>query len=84
MRCSCRACGTYMVQEEYGLQSGCKCPDCGNMCRDCMGSAREPMSKEELAGCFAFQTVGISAKDKDVDEAQNDENEAHVNWRKFL
>ncbi len=48
MRCSCRACGTYMVQVEYGLESGCKCPDCGNMCRDCMGSEQPPMSPMEL------------------------------------
>ena len=32
MRCSCRVCGTYMVQVEHGLQSGCKCPDCGTCC----------------------------------------------------
>ncbi len=44
MRCSCRACGTYMVQVEHGLESGCKCPECGCMCRDCMGSAAGPMS----------------------------------------
>ena len=37
-----------MVQVEYGLESGCKCPDCGNMCRDCMGSEQPPMSPMEL------------------------------------
>lgn len=35
MRCSCKACGTYMVQTERGLFSGCQCPECGNICRDC-------------------------------------------------
>lgn len=48
MRCSCRACGTYMVQVEHGLSSGCKCPDCGFECRDCMGSAQPPMEIGEL------------------------------------
>ena len=48
MRCSCRICGTYMVQREHGLASGCVCPDCGFACRDCMGSDRPPMSAEEL------------------------------------
>ena len=48
MRCSCRVCGTYMVQIERGLESGCKCPDCGNECHDCMGSAQPPMSVEQL------------------------------------
>lgn len=38
MRCSCKACGTYMVQTERGLFSGCQCPECGNICRDCMAA----------------------------------------------
>ncbi len=48
MRCSCRVCGTYMIQTERGLDSGCKCPDCGFECRDCMGSAQPPMNTDEL------------------------------------
>ena len=48
MRCSCRVCGVYMVQQEHGLESGCRCPDCGATCHDCMGSRQTPMSKEEL------------------------------------
>lgn len=48
MRCACRLCGTYMVQVERGLDSGCKCPECGFVCRDCMGSAQPPMSVEAL------------------------------------
>ncbi len=48
MRCSCKACGTYMIQREHGLSSGCVCPDCGFACRDCMGSDRPPMSADEL------------------------------------
>jgi len=37
-----------MVQVEHGLSSGCKCPDCGFECRDCMGSAQPPMEIGEL------------------------------------
>ncbi|HWQ58273.1 MAG TPA: hypothetical protein VN540_04565 [Clostridia bacterium] len=48
MRCSCKVCGTYMVQVEHGLKSGCVCPDCGYACRDCMGSDQPPMSADEL------------------------------------
>ena len=48
MRCACRVCGAYMVQVEEGLQSGCKCPECLSVCRDCMGSDQPPMSVEEL------------------------------------
>lgn len=48
MRCSCRVCGTYMVQVEHGLESGCRCPDCGFGCGDCMGSDQPPMSVMQL------------------------------------
>ena len=37
-----------MIQVEHGLFSGCKCPDCGAECHDCMGSKQPPMSVEEL------------------------------------
>ena len=48
MRCSCRVCSTYMVQSEKGLESGCRCPECGNECHDCMGSAQAPMDRDGL------------------------------------
>ena len=37
MRCSCRECGTYMVQAESD-HLGCVCPDCGKRCSDCLGT----------------------------------------------
>ena len=37
MRCSCKACGTYMVQAE-SAHLGCVCPDCGYRCNDCLGT----------------------------------------------
>ncbi len=37
MRCSCRLCGTYMIQADSSVL-GCVCPDCGNRCRDCLGT----------------------------------------------
>lgn len=48
MRCSCRACGAYMAQSERGLESGCRCPECLNVCNDCMGTAQKPLSAEDL------------------------------------
>ena len=64
MRCSCKACGTYMVQAESRLL-GCVCPDCGYRCNDCLGTdtvvsrdqigklARDPrFSPESLASSF--------------------------------
>ena len=57
MRCSCRVCGTYMVQMERGLESGCKGPDCGNEGHDCMGSAQPPMSVEQLRDRMEFMRL---------------------------
>lgn len=49
MRCSCKRCGTYMVQEERGLESRCICPECFNTCHACMGGTEGgPLSGEEL------------------------------------
>ena len=37
MRCSCKQCGTYMIQAESD-HLGCICPDCGYRCNDCLGT----------------------------------------------
>ena len=37
MRCSCKECGTYMIQAESD-HLGCVCPDCGYRCNDCLGT----------------------------------------------
>ena len=46
-----------MVQMERGLESGCKCPDFGNECHDCMGSAQPPMSVEQLRDRMEFMRL---------------------------
>ena len=48
MRCSCRACGTYMVQDEKGLFSRCVCPQCFCACSACMGTIGEPLDPQTL------------------------------------
>lgn len=48
MRCSCRVCGTYMVQDEKGLMSRCICPQCFSTCSACMGTIGEPLDREAL------------------------------------
>ena len=65
MRCSCSACGTYRVQAEYGLSSGCKCPDCGSICRDCMGSAQVPVTPGQLRALFLERKVSEEKDPKD-------------------
>lgn len=46
MRCSCKECGTYMVQAESD-HLGCVCPDCGYRCTDCLGT-NTVVSREAL------------------------------------
>lgn len=48
MRCSCPACGVYMVQHEQGLESGCVCPECFTKCSACMGTKQPPIAANEL------------------------------------
>ncbi len=84
MRCSCRTCGTYMVQEEYGLQSGCRCPDCGAMCRDCMGSAQEPLKKDELAAYFALGLFAAGGEQSESLEQETERENETGDWRKYL
>ena len=47
MRCSCKVCGTYMVQAE-SEHLGCVCPDCGYRCDDCLGTDTV-VSRDRLA-----------------------------------
>ena len=37
MRCSCKECGTYMIQAESDYL-GCVCPECGYRCKACLGT----------------------------------------------
>ena len=62
MRCSCRECGTYMVQAE-SEHLGCVCPECGNRCTDCLGTntvvSRERLT--ELAADPRFAPENLAA-----------------------
>lgn len=46
MRCGCPECGTYMIQAERGLVSGCVCPACGFLCRACMGHEQSVLNRD--------------------------------------
>ena len=49
MRCSCKVCGTYMVQREQGVQSGCVCPECFYTCSACISpEGGQPLSADQL------------------------------------
>ena len=38
MQCGCPVCGTFMGQDEKGLESSCRCPACGYRCSACLGT----------------------------------------------
>ncbi len=82
MRCSCKACGTYMVQTERGLFSGCQCPECGNICRDCMGSVDSPLTPEQLRQrfCSAVPESSFAAEPAEPPEWVERRSE----WQKML
>ncbi len=48
MRCGCPECGTYMIQCEHGLSSGCLCPNCSFYCNACMGTEQLPLDAQGL------------------------------------
>ena len=60
-----------MVQTERGLMSGCQCPDCGNVCRDCMGSVEAPMSPDQLRA--RFESGALSSAGGDMPRAALEE-----------
>ena len=70
MRCSCKECGTYMIQAESD-RLGCVCPDCGYRCNDCLGTdtvvSRDRI--RELASDPRFDPESLAASfTKDDDE----------------
>lgn len=82
MRCSCKACGTYMVQRERGLESGCRCPACGNACRDCMGSVSGPLRVEALQARYG-DDLGETFLPKGEEELR-ERAERPPDWRRLL
>jgi hypothetical protein len=49
MRCSCRRCGAYIVQDEKGVKSRCICPECFFTCSACIDtSGGQPLDLDSL------------------------------------
>lgn len=66
MRCSCRVCGAYMVQREKGIESGCVCPECLNICTMCtMSDGGTPLSPAELAAAYLMRRNDLSPEETD-------------------
>ena len=78
MRCSCKNCGTYMIQAESSTL-GCVCPECGYRCTDCLGTdtvvSRDRLSA--LAYDPRFQPENLSAS---FDEESEEWEDAPDEW----
>ena len=77
MRCSCKECGTYMIQADSDLL-GCVCPDCGYRCRDCLGTDTV-VGREALRGLafdprFSPEAIAANFTDDDPDEEDAEED----------
>ncbi|MBE5789845.1 MAG: hypothetical protein E7325_09380 [Clostridiales bacterium] len=66
MRCSCKECGTYMIQAE-SERLGCVCPDCGYRCTDCLGTntvvPRDQLARLQEDPRFFPETLAASLRD---------------------
>ena len=71
MRCSCKECGTYMIQAESD-HLGCVCPDCGYRCNDCLGTntvvSREALSALAFDPRFQPDALASSFSENEDDD----------------
>ena len=86
MRCSCKECGTYMVQADSDLL-GCVCPDCGYRCRDCLGTdtvvSRENLRALAFDPRFSPEALAANFEDDDDGEADPEDwrgGDARESW----
>lgn len=81
MRCGCPMCGTYMVQRERGLESGCICPACSEKCNACVADGQHPSTVEDIR---RFRESYDSIPDPEGLYTNVDDNEIRPNWHKLL
>ena len=70
MRCSCQVCGTYMVQSE-SLELGCVCPECGQRCKQCLGT-NSVVSRENLKAAALRILMDARVQEEISDEYDSD------------
>lgn len=65
LQCGCPECGVLMAQKERGLDSECRCPACGHVCKACLGGQKgadatfkKGMSREEWEAVLHFRKRG--------------------------
>ena len=85
MRCSCKSCGTWMVQAESDAL-GCVCTVCGYRCRDCLGTDTvvSPENLRALAFDPRFDPEAIAANFTEDGEEPGGlpaDDDPYRNWR---
>ena len=73
MRCSCKVCGTWMVQADSD-RLGCVCPDCGYRCDDCLGTDTV-VSRDALAALASDPRFSPEALEAAFDEAGDEDGD---------
>ncbi len=69
MRCSCQRCGTYMVQDEKGIESRCICPECFFVCNACIGTyGGTPLDLDSLRMLALLREAQGDGRSEDWDE----------------
>jgi len=83
MRCSCRECGTYMVQAESD-HLGCVCPDCGARCQDCLGTdtvvSRDQLRNLAFDPRFAPESLAASFGEPEQEDWSEEDRYSDTQW----
>jgi len=83
MRCSCKECGTYMVQAESD-HLGCVCPECGYRCRDCLGTdtvvSREQLKSLAFDPRFTPESLAASFEETEQEEWSEEDSCSEKQW----
>ena len=85
MRCSCHRCDTYMVHSE-GLELGCVCPECGYLCKACLGTD-SVVSRDKLKGIVNNSTIMRdimnSFDSPEMPEPAEEPEIGHTHWDRY-
>ncbi|MBQ6173025.1 MAG: hypothetical protein IJK28_00205 [Clostridia bacterium] len=88
MRCSCKECGTWMVQADSD-RLGCVCTVCGYRCRDCLGTdtvvSRENLRSLAFDPRFSPDALAANFTESDDEDGGDPGDTAGGadEWRKY-
>lgn len=86
MRCSCKECGTWMVQADSD-RLGCVCTVCGYRCNDCLGTdtvvSRESLRSLAFDPRFSPEAIAANFVDPASEDGENPDTPRRLasDWR---